>query len=314
MSPAERELYDKLIKELKATATKEHKDTRDFQRQMAAKLRQFTMRALTGEILSGHDNLERTRDSLRRGEGATDDEVNSPYQSMESYLLDQGPDKAEATDLSLAVLADALGLNIVLCNPDLTNGGVQSQALNLGSYDPQKPTICVTGGYGHWDAFVDCEFDERGKVISGHIARAAGDGNCGYNAVALALAAYAKTINAPKVSPEMSSVQRWTPRMEQSNARNAVKAVSEAIKEIKGTPEATDSYSTSLVSKILETQTKRWNSSSKHESPEVHEERTISAEEKEQIKQDEALAWKIAAKDVLDDEESENDSLNRGPR
>lgn len=314
MSPEPPVLYDKLFEELNAISRKEHENTLDFQRKMAAKLRQFTMRALKGEILTDHPNLQRIRDSLSGGKWAVDVDKNSPYKSIKSYVLAQGANYAEATDLSLAILADALGLNIVLCNPDLTNGGVQSQPLNLGSYDPTKPTICVTGGYGHWDAFVDCKFDATGKVLSGHIARAAGDGNCGYNAVALAYAAHHKTINAPIVSPELSSVQRWTPRMEESNVRNAVKAVSEAIGEIKGKPEATDSYSRLLVSKILETQTKRWNSSSKHENPEVHEERTLSEKEKEQIKQDEALAWKIAAKDQLDDEQSENDSLNRGPK
>lgn len=279
-------------------------NTNAFQINMAKRLREIAMDALRNNP-NHNPNLKHAQDALNSKDYAVDDigpkgeirvaAANSPYRSLESYLQEQKREGAEARDLSLAALAEALEINIILCDLDPKGKVTRSQLLNISEdYNPGKPTICVTGGYGHWDAVVDCTFNSYGTVLSGRKVDAIGDGNCGYNAVALSLAALEQKRNAMR----LDGTELWGGRKRKWEEDPVVKVIAEAIKET--SPEIDPAE---LKSKIIEIQKKFLNGTKESENLESTEAREVSPEVKKQIEDDEALAWKIAAQDMIDEED-----------
>ncbi len=229
---------------------------------------------------------------------------NVPESSLEHYLVDQAGNATHATNTSLAVLADVLNVNIVLCEV-ASNGTVsKQQRLNEASYEPEKQTLCVVGGRGHWDALVDCQINkETGVVSSGRLARAVGDGNCGYNAVALALAAATNSRNAPGAvvgTPKITTPVPWEEKIKKILAAGSGACANEFEKIQKG---STDDASM-LREKIIDTQKRLLQGFAKGRDPSpitAEPSRTMTPEQQKQIKDDEKLALELAAEEAVKD-------------
>ena len=273
----------------------------------------------TAKLLGFENNILAITDQL----GHTKDD-SAIERSLEAYLQDQSGQYAEATNGSLGALADALDVNVVWC--DVNRAGVveQQHRLNDASFDATKPTLCITGGYGHWNAVVDCDIDAQGVVKSGRVVHAHGDGSCGYNAIALGLAAITGSRNAP------------TPAVAEPSARAASGAEKvtqaepwkERLKSILATTDKADmegiqkaaigggSLESIVRQKILETQLKALPAhlrqltdteagKVKDGAPSVLTPEQQAIEE--QIKVDEKLAWELAGQEALKDDESDEE-------
>ena len=310
----------KRLKDLKLdhALEKKYRNSQAFQEDMALKLRGVAMRALRGDISRHNLSLQRMRANLDSGVFGVDEiglsgrvvarAEDSSFQNLASYLAEQEPDHAEARDLSLAALAEALEINIVLCRFDAHGQVTSSQKINMSdAYDMNKPTICMAGGYGHWEAVVDCEFDEAGEVVSGRKVPTVGDGNCGYNAVALALAAIEGTRNAPRQLMERAPADLWKGRMEGLGKKQDEEQQERILQAIgKVAPHDDPAL---LASKILDAQTRLLGSQGERKNQET----PVLPSEEEQFKKDEVLAWEIAAKDMKDEESEEEDFGRHGP-
>ena len=292
--------------ELKNPLGAKYHNSRVFQQKMAARLRKVAMASLEGTLRDRNNQLvEDTpsvtliRERLREGSAAVT--RRAPEASLENFLRDQRGNGAHATDVSLAVLADALDVNIVLCKRVVPNGPISEQALNLASYDAQKSTLYVVGGYGHWDAFVDCEISEQtGRVISGRVAKAVGDGNCGYNAVALALAAATNSINAPRAvadAAKMITPEPWKEKIKKIMSAEP-KTRAAAFQNIQ---KMGDAEASMLREQLIETQKKqleKW-AGIRESHPTIEEPaRAMTPEQQKQIESDEMLAFELAAEEV----------------
>lgn len=266
----------------------------------------------------------------------------SPEGSLNAYLRDQMREGAWATYASLVALGDALDVNVVLC--DFTpEGRVKSQqTLNNTSYELDKPTVYVTGGKGHWDAVVDCKTDATGKVLSGRKVKAEGDGNCGYNAIAIGLDALTGSRNAlahapavsvptarsPSSTEKVTKAEPWKARLKSIFVlENEVsrKAEMERIQK------ATTGDESTVRQKILEKQQaalqaaraalpehlRQLTDTGSKKPTEGAAPRVLTAEQErieKQIEADEKLAWELAAQEALNDDESAEDSSPPTPR
>ena len=301
---------------------------------LQSKLEEFNLAVVerdTKKLAAFQDNILAITDA----NGDTERRSDALEASLGAFVGDQRRQAAWATDVSLVALADALDVNLVLCKVTPQGAVTSEQRLNNNSYDIDKPTVYVSGGDGHWDAVVDCKTDASGKVLSGRKVSAVGDGNCGYNAIALGLAAITGSRNAP--APAVAGPSARAP----SGAEKVTKAEpwKEKLKSILATAHGAsrkadmkliqeaaigDGSLESIVrQKILETQQtalpEQLRQLTNTEPKKTRDEGApseLSPEQQaieKQIKADETLAWELAGQEALKDDESDEESSQFRP-
>lgn len=278
----------------------------EFQRMMAARLRTMSMDALQsklrdnkGVIVEDGEHVKRLKERITTGTEGLEIGYGSHSKKVTTvaqYVADQGHDTANAEAMSLMLMSDILDINIVHRD---TNGSCKL----ISAYKPENPTIVLTGGKGHWDAVINCNVNftnDKVTVTGGTVVRAAGDGNCGWNAVALALAAKAKElkINAGPVieqrqvvSVPVSSPWEKRAKRERSDSTDGLSLDSLSIKKPKTSKEIITAQQEAL-EKFQEKATDKT-----VESTPVLETNQTTVEAA-QIKTDHVLALKLAAEEL----------------
>ncbi|NDH09386.1 MAG: hypothetical protein EBY16_07220 [Gammaproteobacteria bacterium] len=136
-----------------------YQDEPSFQKVMAAKLRELTFKYLKGELgVVDGPAVKQLRDNLHIIGG------------LEHFVRSQQPNGAWATDVEMTLLAELLGVNLVVRQKLTDKGMVLSAQPSL-----DQPTFVLANAHNvHWN-----------PVIEGVEKSAVGDGNCGYNSMAL---------------------------------------------------------------------------------------------------------------------------------
>lgn len=155
--PLEQQILEQLgIKEL---LQRQYQNEIEFQQVMAAKLRTLTFKYLKGELgVVDGPAVTQLRKNLHVIGGS------------EQFVRSQQPNRAWATDVEMTLLAELLGVNLAVKQKLTSKGMVLSAEPSLA-----KPTFVLMNAHNvHWN-----------PIIDGVEKSAIGDGNCGYNSMAL---------------------------------------------------------------------------------------------------------------------------------
>ena len=142
----------------------------DFEKNMAAKLRALTFQYLKGELtIQDGDAVKELRNNLQLNE----------IDGLVKFVRKQSPNKAWATDVEMTLLAELLDVNVAV------KTAPKAQAFNLSAHPSKdKATfVLINRDNVHWNA-----------ELNGVEKEAIGDGNCGYNSMALLVKAHSPIV------------------------------------------------------------------------------------------------------------------------